>query len=187
MSVGPKPLNQYPAYLHPLFWLQRRKYGAVLQSGLLWARVPRIFSALALLYGAIDRSSSPIPPQLRSLITVRVSQINWCSFCVDLNSASLLERGASQEKLEALGNWQESQLFDEKERVALEFAEVVTRSDLRVSGDLMTKVKRYFDGDDLIELTALISFQNMSSKFNSALGVEPQGFCLKPKANKSEI
>jgi AhpD family alkylhydroperoxidase len=184
MSVAPKPLNQYPAYLQPLFWLQRRKYGAVLQSGLLWARVPRIFSALALLYGAIDRRSSPIPPQLRSLITVRVSQINWCSFCVDLNSASLLERGASQEKLEALGNWQESRLFDEKERAALEYAEVVTRSDLRVNQELMTRVKRYFDGDDLVELTALISFQNMSSKFNSALGVEPQGFCLKPDAVK---
>jgi hypothetical protein len=34
------------------------------------------------------------------------------------------------------------------------------------------------DGEDaMIELTALIAFQNLSSKFNAALGVAPQGFC----------
>ena len=179
MYVKAKPLNQYPAYLRPFFWNQRRKYGSVLEPALLWARAPKLFSALALLYGAIDRKSSPIPPQLRSLITVRVSQINWCSFCVDINSATLLKRGSGIEKLEALENWQDSALFDEKERAALEYAEVITRSNLKVDDELINKVKQYFNDDALVDLTALIAFQNMSSKFNSALGVEPQGFCVK--------
>ena len=58
-----------------------------------------------MLYGMIDRRSSPIDAALRSLVTVRVSQINTCSFCVDLNSATLIKRGVSLEKVEALETW----------------------------------------------------------------------------------
>ena len=34
--------------------------------------------------------------------------------------------------------------------------------------------------DAIVELSALIAFQNMSSKFNAALAVPPQGFCRLP-------
>lgn len=178
MRIEPKP--KYPWYLRPFFWNQRRKYGAVLVPALLWGRSPKLFVAVAILYGAIDRKSSPLSPALRSLVTVRVSQINWCEFCVDINSAALLRRGVSLAKVEALGNWRESDLFDDKERVALEYAEAMTRSDLRVDDGLMGRLKRHFDEDAVVELTGLIAFQNMSSKFNSALQVPPQGFCKIP-------
>jgi AhpD family alkylhydroperoxidase len=113
-------------------------------------------------------------------LTVRVSQLNGCRFCVDLNSATLLKRGAAVEKVEALADWRGSPLFDERERLALEYAEAVTLRSGEIDEDLIARVKRHFDGDALVELTALIAFQNMSSKFNSALGVPPQGFCRLP-------
>ena len=86
MRVSEKPLGSYPFYLRPFFWNQRRKYGQVLKAALLWARSPRLFMGVAVLYGMIDRASSPVDPALRSLVTVRVSQINDCPFCVDINS-----------------------------------------------------------------------------------------------------
>jgi len=180
MRVEPKPVSRYPWYLRPFFWNQRRKYGAVLDSALLWARAPRLFLGVAILYGMIDRRSSPIEPALRSLVTVRVSQINDCPFCVDLNSATLLERGASPEKVAALDGWRESELFDARERAALEYAEAITRSGRGVDDELMARVKRHFDDDAVVELTGLVVFQNLSSKFNSALGVPAQGFCRLP-------
>jgi AhpD family alkylhydroperoxidase len=98
MRIAARPLNQYPLFLRPFFWNQRRKYGAVLQSALLWARAPKLFMGVAVLYGMIDRRSSPIEPALRSLVTVRVSQINACPFCVDLNSATLLSAASASKK-----------------------------------------------------------------------------------------
>jgi alkylhydroperoxidase family enzyme len=47
------------------------------------------------------------------------------------------------------------------------------------------RLRSYFDDDGIVELTALIAFQNMSSKFNSALGVPAQGFCKMPSAETS--
>jgi len=181
MHIAARPTRPYPWYLRPFFWNQRRKYGAVLDSALLWARSPRLFLGVVTLYGMVDRRNSPIEPALRSLITVRVSQINYCPFCVDLNSATLLKRGGSREKVEALDRWRESDLFDERERQALEYAEAMTYSDRGVDDALMARLKRQFDDDAVVELTGLIAFQNLSSKFNSALAVAPQGFCRLPQ------
>ncbi|MCH8262951.1 MAG: carboxymuconolactone decarboxylase family protein [Proteobacteria bacterium] len=173
MRVSEKQLREYPWILRPFFWSQKRKYGAILQPGLLWARVPALFGAVATLYGVLDRKSSPLSPVLRSLVMVRVSQINWCRFCVDINSATLAKRSGSMEKVEKLAQWKESDLFDEKEKVVLEYTEAVTFSDQEVTDELIERLKDFFDDDAIVEVTGLIAFQNMSSKFNSALDVPP--------------
>lgn len=177
MRIAARSLDRYPFYLRPFFANQRRKYGAVLESALLWARSPKLFLGVALLYGAIDRNGSPIDPMLRSLLTVRISQINNCSFCIDLNSATLLKRGVPPDKVEALANWRASDLFDARERDALDYAEAMTWTDVSVDESLMARLRKHFDDDAIVELAALIAFQNLSSKFNAALGVPPQGFC----------
>jgi AhpD family alkylhydroperoxidase len=177
MRISQKPLSEYPWYLRPFFWHQKRKYGQVLSPGLLWGRVPKLFMSVAVLYGVLDRKNSPLDPVLRSLVTVRVSQINWCRFCIDINSAVLVKRSGSQEKVQALDNWKESYLFDEKEKIALEYTEAITYSDQNVSDELRERLLSVFDEDSVVELTGLIAFQNMSSKFNSAHDVLPQGFC----------
>ncbi|VAX05970.1 FIG00758619: hypothetical protein [hydrothermal vent metagenome] len=181
MRTSVKQLNEYPWVLRPFFWNQKRKYGAVLAPGLLWARVPKLFAAVALLYGALDRKSSPLSPVLRSLVTVRVSQINWCNFCVDINSATLAKRAGSFEKIEHLPQWKTSDLFDEKEQLVLEYTEAVTYTDQHVTDELVERLKKFFDEDGIVELTGLIAFQNLSSKFNSALDVPSQGFCKLPQ------
>jgi AhpD family alkylhydroperoxidase len=186
MRVTVKKLNEYPWFIRPFFWNQKRKYGAVLLPGLLWARVPKLFASVAMLYGALDRKSSPLDPVLRSLVTVRVSQLNWCRFCVDINSATLAKRTGSLEKVEKLEQWKESDLFDEKEKVALEYTEAVTYSDQQVTDELIERLKKFFDDDGVVELTGLIAFQNLSSKFNSALDVPAQGFCKLPYDHPNE-
>lgn len=180
MRVTDKALREYPWYLQPFFWSQKRKYGQVLKPGLLWGRVPKLFAAVAVLYGVLDRKSSPLNPVLRSLVTVRVSQINWCRFCVDINSSTLAKRTGSMEKVEALSKWRESDLFDELEKTVLEYTEAVTYSDREVDEALMQRLYGFFDQDGIVELTGLIAFQNLSSKFNAALDVPPQGFCQIP-------
>jgi AhpD family alkylhydroperoxidase len=182
MRISPK--DKYPWWLRPFFWKQKRKYGKVLLPALLWARVPKLFATVALLYGAIDRKRSPLSPILRSLVTVRVSQINWCRFCVDINSLTLARRAGSMDKVEALEHWRESDLFDQKEKIALEYAEAITYSDQQVDDELFARLKTAFDEDEIIELTGLIAFQNLSSKFNSALDVPSQGLCKIPEISK---
>jgi AhpD family alkylhydroperoxidase len=157
MRISPKPADACPWYLWPFFWNHRHKYGTVLDSALLWARAPRVFLGVAFLYGMIDRKNSPLNPGLRSLVTVRVCQLNGCRFCVDINSATLLKRGVPVGQVEALDVWQQSVLFSDRERVALEYAEAVTLRSDAIDEHLMEQLKRHFDDDAIIELTALIA------------------------------
>ena len=182
MRVPAKPIHRYPWYLAPFFWNQKRKYGQVLMPGLLWGRVPGLFIAVAILYGVLDRRRSPVDPVLRSLVTVRVSQLNGCRFCVDINSATLIRRAGSQAKVDALDAWRDSDVFDAKEKAALDYAEAMTDSTRRVSDVVFERLREFFDDDAIVELTGLIAFQNLSSKFNSALDVPAQGFCRLPTA-----
>ena len=186
MHIQDKPLKSYPLWLKPFFWSQQRRYGAVLKPGLLWARVPKLFAAVAALYGVLDRNSSPINPALRSLVTVRVSQINHCKFCVDINAATLIRRAGTEAKAQQLNDWRESKLFDPLEQAVLEYTEAITYSDREVTSAMMKQLKTFFNEDEVVELTGLIAFQNLSSKFNSALDVPAQGFCSLPGVQTEE-
>ncbi len=180
MRVQPKPLNRYPWFIRLFFAKQKYTYGEVLDPGLLWGRSKWVFASVALLYGALNRRRSPLSGELRSLITVRVSQINHCEFCVDINGATLQKRGASEEKILALRDWRDNALFSPLERDVLDYTEAVTCSDREVTDEMVDRLRQHFDDDGIVELTGLIAFQNLSSKFNSALDVPPQGFCELP-------
>ena len=108
---------------------------------------------------------------------MRISQINWCAFCVDLNSAAALERAVAPEKLAALADFERSPLYTEREKAALAFAEALTDSARRVDDACFARLRSQFDEQAALEITALTAFQNLSSKFNAALGVPVQGFC----------
>lgn len=177
MHVATFDKANYPWYVRIVFWLQRRKYGVELEPAHLWGRMPRTFIALTMLYRTLDRKTSPIEPGLRSLILVRVSQINWCPFCVDLNSATAIERYVSAEKLADLPNFEQSAHYSEREKAALHYAESMTDSGNRADNSLLEETRQHFPGDAIVELTALIAFQSMSSKFNAALQVPAQEFC----------
>jgi len=176
VRVGERALAALPWFLRPLFWLQR--WGQVLLPALTWARVPSYYLALIHFYSAIERKRSPLEPGLRSLIQTRISQLDHCAFCVDINAMLAAERSHSMDKALAVGEWRTSALFSERERLALEYAEAVTEG--TVTDELSRRVKVDFDEDGLVELTGLAAFQNMSAKFNAALDIPAQGFCRMP-------
>jgi len=54
----------------------------------------------------------------------------------------------------------------------------------RVDDAVFARLHHEFADDAIVELTALVAFQNLSSKFNAALGVPAQGFCAAPGAKE---
>lgn len=80
----------------------------------------------------------------------------------------------SQEKLMAVLAWESSPLFDEDERLALEYADAVTITDREVDDELFARLRARWDDDALVELTEIIAWENASSKFNRALRIPSQ-------------
>ncbi|MGF1737710.1 carboxymuconolactone decarboxylase family protein [Photobacterium satsumensis] len=172
--------ENYSLFIKPLLWLQKRHYGKVLNPAKLWGRRPALFWLVAGFFGYLDRRSSPLSPVIRSLVCVRVSQLNDCAFCVDANGMKLAERCDSVEKIKALSNWQQSDLFDAQERAVLSYTEAMTITGQRITDEMLTTLKQWLDEDAIVDLTALVAFQNLSAKFNTALDVPKQDFCSLP-------
>lgn len=82
--------------------------------------------------------------------------------------------GVSDAKIDALADYANSDLYTQAERVALEFADAMTITGRDVSDELFERLRRLFDEDALVELTATIAWENASSKFNRALRVPSQ-------------
>lgn len=84
------------------------------------------------------------------------------------------ELGITTEKIDALREYATSPLYTEQERVALEYADCMTITDKEVSDELFERLRKVYDDDAIVELTATIAWENASSKFNRALRVPSQ-------------
>jgi alkylhydroperoxidase family enzyme len=93
-----------------------------------------------------------------------------------------MRAGATEAKIAEVTKAATSELFSESERAALEFAEAMTFSDRRIGDELFARVRTHFSEPQVVELAAAVALENFRSKFNVALGIEAQGFCvLKPR------
>ena len=83
--------------------------------------------------------------------------------------------GLSDEKILSLSDYATSPQFTEAERAALEYADCITLSDRQVSDELFARLRRSYDEDAIVAVTAIIAWENASSKFNRALRIPSQG------------
>ena len=74
----------------------------------------------------------------------------------------------------ALPEYAASPLYSEAERVALLYADCMTITDREVTDELFARLRQFYDDDAIVELTAIIAWENASSKFNRALRVPSQ-------------
>jgi alkylhydroperoxidase family enzyme len=94
------------------------------------------------------------------------------------------ELGIPDQKILALADYATSPLFTEVERLSLQYADAMTITGREVGDDLFARLRQVYDDDALVELTALIAWENASSKFNRALRVPSQGLWKRGAASR---
>lgn len=102
-----------------------------------------------------------IDKSLLHLIKLRASQINGCSFCVEMHSREARIDGETEQRLYLVSAWKESPLFNDRERAALAWVESVTLiSNSGVSDELYRKALEHFSEEELVKLTVAIGMIN---------------------------
>lgn len=89
---------------------------------------PEVWKALNGLALKVSRAAEDagLERETIELMNVRISQLNGCSFCIDLHVRQAVEAGATHQRLAQLSSWRETGLFDEVECAVLSIADVVT-------------------------------------------------------------
>jgi alkylhydroperoxidase family enzyme len=113
---------------------------------------------------------------LKSLAHMAVSAQVGCSFCLDVGYFLAQNQNLDMAKASQVPRWRESDVFTPLERDVLEYAEAMTNTPPTVTDELSASLLHRLGPAALTELTVFIAFTNFSTRSNTALGVESQGF-----------
>lgn len=112
---------------------------------------------------------SEIDTKLLALTDLRVSQLNGCAYCCSFHSNEVREFGIQQDVLDKLAGWKTSSAFDEKQKLALDWAEAITNMEADLSV-YKKKLELVFSEKELVDLTASISIMNALNRLRITLG-----------------
>lgn len=131
---------------------------------------PEIVKALVALNTAIDKSG--LERKLLHLVKLRASQINGCSFCVDMHTREARSDGETERRLYLVSAWRESPLFTDRERAAMAWTEALTTIAGREIGDELYEATRaHFSEAELVKLTAAIGMINTWNRISISFRV----------------
>jgi AhpD family alkylhydroperoxidase len=135
---------------------------------------PAGVKALGGVYGYVTQSS--LAAVLVDLVYLRISQINNCAYCLDMHTRDLLKKGQKIEKLALVQAWAEAgNLFDERERAALAWAETVTRvAETGVPDEAYQAARAVFEERELVDLTIAIGLMNVYNRMAISFRNTPQ-------------
>jgi len=148
-----------------------------------WARQPKMMTAMGKFQGAV-RKGHLVDDRTKNLMELKGAQMIGCEYCVDLGSQICRNSGFSDDELLALPRYRSSDLFTEREKLALDYAVGVMGTPVEVSDELFARMREHFADEQLVEMTALLTVVNLD-RFNAAFGIGSAGFsdgmvCLVP-------
>jgi alkylhydroperoxidase family enzyme len=119
-----------------------------------------------------------------------VASLIGCSWCLDLGYFQAHNERLDEVKAREVPRWRESDVFAPLERQVMEYAEAMSQTPPTVTDELVADLLARLGAAGMVELTAWIGFANMSSRGNTALGIESQGFSaaceLRPLAQPAQ-
>jgi AhpD family alkylhydroperoxidase len=135
---------------------------------------PAGVKAIGSVYGYVMQSGLSVV--LVDLVYLRISQINNCAYCLDMHTRDLLKKGQKIEKLALVQAWAEAgNLFDERERAALAWAETVTRvAETNVPEEAFEAARAVFNERELVDLTIAIGLMNTYNRLAISFRNTPQ-------------
>jgi len=159
------------------------KIGSGMEPMEIWAYQPKMMFGMGKFNQAVRKGKS-VDQRLKNLVELKGAEMIGCEFCVDLGSQICRNSGFSDEELLALPRYHQSDLFTEREKLALDYAVAVMRTPVEVTDELFAKMKEHFSDEQLVEITALLTVVNLD-RFNAAFGIGSAGFsdgmvCLPP-------
>lgn len=116
------------------------------------------------------RADCDTPRTLRELLILRAAQLTGSEYLWDDHVRFGQDVGLTNAQIDALSSWRDSDVFDARERVALELAEQLVKTG-RVSDQALAELEASFSPDQVVELVLTVGFYAMVPRVLDALRV----------------
>lgn len=153
----------------------RRRYGKALEPARAMLHNRRVLTTVARFELGVEKWRA-LDPGLKHLAELAVAGQIGCSWCMDFGWFRSHGDGVDLVKLQHLADWRAGDVYSPLERKVLEYAEAMTATPPEVTDEMVARLRDDLGDAALIELTEIISVENLRSRTNAALGLTSQGF-----------
>jgi len=166
----------------------RRTWGEVPDNAYAYWHHRKVLKAVFSFEGKVAKWDA-LDPTLKSYAQLASAATIGCSWCLDFGYFLAHNDGLDLAKVREVPRWRESDVFSPLERDVLEYAEAMSTTPLTVTDWMVEKLIDQLGTEAVVELTQMIALENMRSRFNSAAGLQSQGYsdvCELPLAVPSQ-
>jgi alkylhydroperoxidase family enzyme len=175
------PLIEEPKGLLRRFawWYSRKTFGEVVDPVRALANHAGVLEANGLFEMVLNKRWKTLDPHLMWLaVQASAGQIG-CSWCTDFGYYEGVQRGIDPRKVRDVPRWRESEVYEERERIVLEYAEAVTLTPVGIDDELVKRLHASFSDEEIVELVCWIALENYRSRINAGLELHSQGFAAR--------
>lgn len=132
---------------------------------------PEAYRAMMAMEKYIDGTG--LKPLHKELIRIRASQLNGCSYCLDMHTVDARKLGETEQRIYLLQAWKETNLFTEEEKAILALTEEITLISNHVSDETYQNAAAVFDEAYLAQIIMLIITINMWNRIGIVSKLQP--------------
>jgi alkylhydroperoxidase family enzyme len=154
----------------------RKEFGKVVDPVRAQANHGGVLLAGGALEMSVARSWKALDPHLRGLALQATASAIGCSWCIDYGYFEGTQSGIDPRKVRDVARWRDSDVYDDRERAVLEYAEAVNATPSMLDDAIAERLHRHLSDKEIVELTGWIALENYRSRFNAGLGLTSEGF-----------
>lgn len=168
--VQPLEENKFDQDLLEFVQFFKGPLGVIPNSVRTMARRPKIAKAFTELNIAVMKCEGNVTPEFKRIIGYVTSFVSGCKYCQAHTILGSQRFGASEERLNDVWNFNESNNFNDAEKAALKYAHAASSIPNEVGDHISDELHKYWDDDDIVEITAVIALFGYLNRWNDSMG-----------------
>jgi alkylhydroperoxidase family enzyme len=173
------PPRNIPIFLRLGIWFSEKITGREMLPGRILAWYPKAAIGSGVLESLVAHHDGKLNERMLKIVRIQASYAAACSFCIDMNSNKYEGVDITKDELQVLQgrkSLEEAGTFSERERVAIQYAKLVSQTPLQFPRVFVEELKRCFTEREIVILASTAAQVNYWARLIQALGIPPAGF-----------
>ncbi len=186
MKAFIEPPKHIPFFLKIGIWISERITGRPMLPARILAWYPKAAIGSGVLESLVAHHDAQIDERMLKIVRIQASFSASCSFCIDMNSYQFEETHISLEELHVLQGLtplEEVTTFSEREKLAIRYTQLISKTPLQFPHDFIEELKRHFNEREMVIVASTAAQVNYWARLIQALGIPPAGFSDQCKLN----
>lgn len=179
MDAFINPPKKIPIYLKLGIWISKKITGKDMLPAKILAWYPKAAIGSGILESLVAHKDHNLGERILKIVRIQASYAAACPFCIDMNSHQYKDKHISNDEIMVLKGQkplEEVITFSEREKLAIQYAKLISQTPLKFQPEFIEKIKQYFVEREIVILASTAAQVNYWARLIQALGIPPAGF-----------